>query len=44
MSNAQWLAAIQVQLPDSVNDTALNTSDIYNMQPAYQVGHELFES
>ena len=29
---------VQVQLPDSVNDRALNTHDIHNMQPAYQVG------
>ena len=32
---------VQVQLPDSVNDTAINTHDIHdihNIQPAYQVG------
>src|SRR5690606_28429427 len=37
--NGWW--PVQVQLPDSVNDTALNTHDIHNthnMQPAYQVG------
>ena len=37
--NGCW--PVQVQLPDSVNDTALNTHDIHNthnMQPAYQVG------
>ena len=37
--NGWW--PVQVQLPDSVNDTALNTHDIHdihNIQPAYQVG------
>lgn len=29
---------VQVHLPDSVNDTALNTHDIHDTQPAYQVG------
>jgi len=34
--NGWW--PVQVQLPDSVNDTALNTHDIHDTQPAYQVG------
>ena len=41
--NGWW--PVQIQLPKSVNDTALNTHDIHNMQPAYQVGRvTLFES
>ena len=41
--NGWW--PVQIQLPKSVNDTALNTDDIHNMQPAYQVGRvTLFES
>ena len=41
--NGWW--PVQIQLPKSVNDTALNTHDIHKMQPAYQVGRvTLFES
>ena len=41
--NGWW--SVQIQLPKSVNDTAFNTHDIHNMQPAYQVGRvTLFES
>ena len=41
--NGWW--PVQIQLPKSVNDTALTTHDIHNMQPAYQVGRvTLFES
>ena len=41
--NGWW--PVQIQLPKSVNSTALNTHNIYNIQPAYQVGRvTLFES
>lgn len=41
--NGWW--PVQIQLPKSVNDTALNTHNTHNMQPAYQVGRvTLFES
>ena len=41
--NGWW--PVQIQLPKSVNDTALNIHDIHDTQPAYQVGRvTLFES